>query len=242
MTRRKTASPDTTTLLDIYDRLLDRYGPQGWWPADSAFEVMVGTILVQATSWINAERAINALKSSDLLSPDAIRRASESHLADTIRPGGYHNSKARKLKALAKFLGTRFDDDANALTTESLEPLRQELLEIHGIGEETADTIILYAAGHATFIADAYTRRLFGRLGLSPAEPSYAGYRRMFMAILPPEPELYAEYHALIVRHGVEACRSVPLCSKCPLLGICVEGRDVLDGGSPGRAPLRTVP
>ena len=212
-------------LLDIYDRMLRRHGPQHWWPGDTPFEVMVGAILTQAASWSNVRKAISNLKDADALSPEAIRSMSTEELARLVYPSGYYNSKARKLKALAAYLGQRFDDDPNSMSREDPEELRQELLGVYGIGEETADDILLYAVGKPAFVIDAYTRRVFSRLGLAPDQGSYGNYRSLFTETLVHDREIFAEYHALIVRHGREVCRKRPLCEACCLREVCPTGR-----------------
>ena len=211
-------------LLDIYDRLLERYGPQHWWPAETRLEVMVGAVLTQAAAWTNVERAIASLRAADALSPRAIREMDPEQLARLIYSSGYFNAKARKLKALMEYLGLRFDDDVEAMAGVDLETLRAELLDVHGIGEETADDILLYALGKPVFVVDGFTRRLFFRLGLAPATGGYALYSRMFTESLPPDPDLFGEYHALIVAHAKSACRKTPLCHTCCLLDLCPTG------------------
>ncbi len=211
-------------LSDIYRRLYEAYGPQHWWPGDSPFEVMVGAVLTQATSWSNVEKAIANLIAANALSPSAIRRLSEPGLARIIYPSGYYNVKARKLKALARYLLESYDDDIEAMKNRDPDSLRSELLEVFGIGEETADDIILYAVGQPSFVVDNYTRRLFFRLGMAPEKASYAAYRSLFMNSLPRDSEMYGEYHALIVRHGNDVCKKNPECSKCFLVDLCPFG------------------
>lgn len=211
-------NPKTGTILrDIYERLLERYGPQHWWPADEPFEVMVGAILAQNTAWTNADKAIHALKNAGALSATALSRIPEEKLAELIRPSGYFNVKARKLKALVTWLAERCGGDLGKLFITETGDLREELLGVYGIGEETADSILLYAGGQPVFVIDAYTRRIFDRIGLQPEGRRYADYQAMFMNHLPPEPALYNQYHALIVRLGKEICRPHPLCRDCAL-------------------------
>ena len=214
-------------LLDIYDRMLARYGPQHWWPADTWFEIVVGAVLTQAAAWTNVRKAISNLVAADALNPQAIRRLSEEELARLIYPSGFFNSKARKLKAVAEYLGRRFNDDLSAMSREDADLLRKELLDVYGIGEETADAILLYAVGKATFVADNYTKRVFSRLGAAPSQGPYATYRALFMDHLPADRELFSEYHALIVRHGKEVCRKSPICQECCLLEVCPTGQAV---------------
>ena len=212
-------------LRDVYRRLLREYGPQHWWPADSPFEVMVGAVLTQSTSWTNVEKAIDSLKAADALSPQAIRRLSHEELARTIYSAGFHNSKARKLKALADYLGDRFDDDLDAMKRVDAAELRAELLGVYGIGNETADSILLYALGMPSFVIDAYTRRLLARLEVRPDRDRYEAYQRLFEDSLERDPRTFDEYHALIVTHGKSVCRKQPRCGGCCLLEICPTGR-----------------
>ena len=210
---------------DAYRRLLGHYGPQHWWPADSPFEVMVGAVLTQSTSWTNVEKAVDSLKAADALSPQAIRRLSHEELARTIYSAGFHNTKARKLKALADYLGDRFDDDLDAMRRVDPAELRAELLGVYGIGDETADSILLYALDMPSFVIDAYTRRLFSRIGIVPERDTYEAYQRLFEDSLERDPRTFDEYHALIVSHGKSVCRKQPRCRGCCLLEICATGR-----------------
>jgi endonuclease-3 related protein len=205
-------------LLNIYHRLLNRYGPQHWWPAEEPFEMMVGAILTQSTTWTSVEKAINNLKMAGALSPEALRELSPSELAALIFSSGYYNAKALKLKALAAYLG-EYQDDLDRLFAVDTCQLRRELLSVHGIGEETADSILLYAAGRPVFVIDAYTRRVIGRTGLEPDRGRYTDYQRLFMDNLPADSELYNEYHALLVCLGKNVCRRHPLCQQCCLSG-----------------------
>ncbi|MYD50843.1 MAG: endonuclease III domain-containing protein [Dehalococcoidia bacterium] len=211
-------------LTDIYDRLLERYGPRDWWPADSRFEVMVGAVLVQNTAWSNAEKAIRALSEAGLLSPQALRSTGQDQIAQLIYSSGYYNMKAKKLKALVEWLGER-DDDIEALMAEDPATLREDLLAIHGIGEETADDILLYALDMPVFVIDHYTKRLLHRLGLAPEKGPYALYQRLFTDHLPPDVPLFNEYHALIVTHAARVCKKEPVCGECCLLSLCPTGK-----------------
>ena len=206
----------------IYDRLLARYGRQRWWPAESPFEVMVGAILTQSAAWGNVEKVIAGLKATEALSPPALRRMKQAELAGLIYPSGYYNAKAKKLKALADWVGKYCGDDISRLARGSTQDLRRQLLGVHGVGPETADSILLYAAGRPVFVIDAYTRRIIDRLGLSPdGRGSYDDYQRLFTASLPADAGLFNEYHALLVRLGKETCRRKPVCSRCCLTGLC---------------------
>jgi len=208
-------------LIDIYRRLFDRFGPQHWWPAEEPFEVIVGAILTQSAAWGNVEKAIANLKAAGALPPGKLRRLSLSRLARLVHPCGYYNAKALKLKSFAFWLGNHYDDDLNRLFACDTEELRQQLLSVHGIGQETADSILLYAADKPVFVVDAYTRRIFSRIGLTPAKDSYAGYQAFFMDNLPADVKLFNEYHALLVRLGKEVCRRRPICSQCCLGDMC---------------------
>jgi endonuclease-3 related protein len=208
-------------LKEIYRRLMDSYGPQHWWPAEAPFEVMVGAILTQSAAWSNVEKAIASLKIAGALSPEALRRLPLAELASLIRPCGYYNAKAVKLKSLAHWLGEFCGDDLNRLFANDAATLHAQLLSIHGIGPETADSILLYAAGKPVFVIDAYTRRILGRLGLAPAGMSYAACQALFMDSLPADSQLFNEYHALLVFLAKNVCRRRPRCHECCLADIC---------------------
>lgn len=212
-------------IKDIYDRLYARYGRQNWWPADTPFEVMVGAVLTQATSWTNVERAIARLKEEDALSPAAMRAMDAETLAKLIYSSGFYNAKAIRLKALVRYMGDAYDDDIEAMRADDGVRLRRELLAVKGIGEETADAILLYALGKPSFVIDAYTRRLFNRLGITPDSEDYSAYQQMFSDNLPSDTALFSEYHALIVQHCKEACRKTPVCEGCCLRDVCATGR-----------------
>jgi endonuclease-3 related protein len=212
---------DEPALIDIYRRLSERFGPQHWWPAEEPFEVIVGAILTQSAAWGNVEKVIANLKASGALSPAALRRLKLSKLAELVHPCGYYNAKALKLKSLAFWLGNHYGDDLKRFFDHSIDDLRQQLLSIHGIGQETADSIILYAAAKPVFVVDAYTRRILSRLGLAPQKDSYATYQALFMDKLPADTRLFNEYHALLVAQGKSVCRRRPLCPQCCLSDIC---------------------
>jgi endonuclease-3 related protein len=205
------------TLTDIYRRLYARYGPQHWWPARTPFEVMVGAILTQSTAWANVEKAITNLRQVGKLSPEALREIFEAELAALIYSCGYYNVKARKLKAFVAWLGEQCGDNLDKLFSRDTADLRRGLLAVYGIGEETVDSILLYAGNKPVFVIDAYTRRIIDRLGMSPEHQSYTDYQSLFMAHLPAEYRLFNEYHALLVKHAKEVCRTRPLCADCCL-------------------------
>ena len=216
----------TASLAEVYELMLGRYGPQHWWPADSWFEMMAGAVLTQSAAWANVEKAIVNLKSAGKLSPEAILTTPQEELAKLVYPSGYYNAKARKLKALAEYLGTTWQDDIDAMAGVDLAPLRVELLGVHGVGEETADDILLYALDKTVYVIEKYTRSLVDRLGLAPGEDRYSAYQALFMERLEPDAEMYGEYHALIVRHAKEVCRkTAPICNGCVLQEVCPTGR-----------------
>jgi len=214
-------------LLDIYQRLIACYGSQHWWPAEKPFEVMVGAILTQSTAWTNVVKAIEALKSAGVLSPAALRHLLLPELSQIIYPCGYYNTKSLRLKALVNWLGEHYDDHLERLLALDTATLRYQLLELDGVGPETADTIILYAVGRPVFVIDAYTRRIISRLGLAPTDNSYAAYQSYFMQNLPADVRLFNEYHALLVRLAKDVCRRRSRCWQCCLKGICRSGLDL---------------
>ena len=209
-------------LLDIYHRLMARYGPQYWWPAQEPFEVIVGAILTQSAAWRNVEKAIANLKAAGALSSEALRRLNLSEIAALIHPCGYYNAKALKLRSLAHWLGGYYDDNLDKLFICNTDHLRQQLLSIHGIGQETADSIILYAAHQPVFVIDAYARRIISRIGLAPDGNSYLAYQALFMDNLPGDAGLFNEYHALLVCLAKDVCRQRPLCRQCCLNSVCL--------------------
>jgi len=208
-------------LLNIYHRLLANFGPQHWWPAEEPFEVIVGAILTQSAAWGNVEKAIANLRAARALSPRTLRQFSLSRLATLVHPCGYYNAKAFKLKSFALWLGNHYDDDLDRLFANNTDDLRQQLLSIHGIGQETADSILLYAANKPIFVIDAYTRRTISRIGLAPEKDSYVAYQAFFMEHLEPDTGLFNEYHALLVCQGKNICRRHPLCPQCCFNDIC---------------------
>jgi len=208
-------------LKTVYQQLMDCYGPQHWWPADEPFEVMVGAVLTQSAAWTNVEKAIVNLKAAEALSPKALRHLTLTEIATLIHPSGYYNVKARKLKALAHWLGECCGDNLDTLFTSSADQLYQKLLSVWGIGQETADSIILYVASKPVFVIDAYTRRIIDRIGLAPAGNSYTSYQALFTDNLPTDVRLFNEYHALLVCLGKNVCRPRPLCRQCCLRNVC---------------------
>ena len=213
----------STILMNIYDTLLREYGPQGWWPVGGkyfpeikdVYEIIIGAILTQNTAWKNVERALKNLRERGLIDPKKILDIPIEELSSLIKPSGYYNQKARRLKEVTRFIFP-------FLKKETV-PSREELLEIKGIGPETADSILLYAFQVPIFVIDAYTRRLLERLGLCDAPCSYQKAQALFMSSLPEDEKLYNEYHALIVKHCKDICKKRPECSICCLKnkGIC---------------------
>jgi len=204
-------------LLELYGRLFDRFGPQGWWPGDTPFEVALGAILTQNTNWQNVSRVMADLKVNGDLDPVVLAQMPEADLALRFRPAGYYNLKARRVKNFLTFLAARFANSMERMALEDLELLRVELLGLHGIGPETADSILLYALHKPTFVVDAYTFRILSRHDLITEPRSYEELRQLFMERLPVEVPLYQEYHALFVRLGKDFCRPQPRCAGCPL-------------------------
>ncbi len=210
------------TLVKIYDKLLEAFGPQHWWPADDDFEIIVGAILTQSVSWKNVEKAIDNLKAEGLLSLDAILAVDKDKLAALIKSTMYYNQKALKLKNFCRYIKQNYGRDIYALFEKNIPNMRVELLSIKGIGPETADSIILYAAEKPIFVVDAYTRRIFSRLGFLPDDAEYSQMQDFFMSNLPSDVNLFNEYHALIVRLGKDYCKNKkPLCKECPVKNHC---------------------
>ncbi len=206
-------------LRQTYRRLLAAHGPQHWWPGDSRFEIMVGAVLTQNTAWINVERAIANLKRAKALTPEAILRASPMRLAGWLRPSGYFNVKAKRLKAMCRWLVGQ--GGVRSLARLNTHDLRAGLLSVNGIGPETADDIVLYAFERPVFVIDAYTRRIFARLGHIRGDEGYETLRHLFENALGPDVPAFNEYHALIVAHGKDVCRVQPRCSECCLIRLC---------------------
>lgn len=208
-------------LIDIYQRLLDHFGPQHWWPADSPFEVMVGAVLTQNTSWQNVSRALDNLRRENRLSFEGLVELSLDSLASLIRPSGYYNLKALRLMNLLVLIRDEYGGNLADFLGEETAILRHRLLGVKGIGPETADSILLYAAQKPVFVVDAYTHRILFRHGLVAEEESYHDIQDFFYAGLEENVSQYNEYHALLVKLGKEFCRkSRPLCPGCPLEGV----------------------
>jgi endonuclease-3 related protein len=205
-------------LLAVYKTLQKTYGPQGWWPADTPFETIVGAILTQNTAWANVEKAISNLKMAGVLSAEKMRRIDLKKLARLIRPAGYYNIKAKRLKNFISFFYSKYNGSIGNLSSENPEKLRKALLSVNGIGPETCDSIMLYALGKRIFVIDAYTKRIFSRHSFFKASADYHAIQKYFMDNLPKNIKLYNEYHALVVRLAKDFCRTKPACDKCPLV------------------------
>jgi endonuclease-3 related protein len=209
-------------LENIYRRLFDKFGPQHWWPGETPFEVMIGAVLTQSAAWKNVETAITNLKTAGLMLPAVLRRKSPEEIAPLIHSAVYYNVKARKLKALVEYIGSARNDDLDRLFEKDTGQLRDELLAVWGIGEETADSILLYAANKPVFVIDTYTRRIMDRIGIHPENDTYSDWQSFFMKNLPTDVSLFNEYHALLVHLGKETCRPKPHCTDCPISDICL--------------------
>ncbi|TYO98555.1 DNA-3-methyladenine glycosylase III [Geothermobacter ehrlichii] len=211
-----------TTLLALYQRLFDHFGPQNWWPADSPFETAVGAILTQNTAWTNVEKAIANLRRADALSCEALLKTPRKQLEEMIRPAGFFRQKSERLHLFCRHLRDHHDGNLERLLAAPTAVARLELLELKGVGPETADSILLYGGNHASFVVDAYTRRLLQRLDLLPGRGTYDEIRTFFMRNLPVDAALFNEYHALIVILCKDYCRKRnPRCQSCPLIGLC---------------------
>ena len=203
--------------MAMYRCLLRALGPRHWWPAETPFEVMVGAILTQNTAWANVSKAIDNLRGADMLDAHRLAAGSVARLARLIRPSGYFNQKARRLSAFAEWFCDRYAGDVRRMRRRRAHTLRRELLDLNGIGEETADSMLLYALGKPVFVVDAYTRRILSRHGVVGAKAKYCEIQEFFESRLPRDTDLYNEFHALIVALGNSACRKTPRCEECPL-------------------------
>lgn len=204
-------------IKSAFDILFAAWGPQHWWPGDGAEEIIIGAVLTQNTNWQNVERAIANLRREGLLELGRIARCGERRLAEAIRPSGYFNVKARRLKAVAEFFARRDGGNFRAMRRAPLESFRAELLGVHGVGKETADDILLYAFEYPVFVIDAYTLRFLRRHGLIGASDGYDAAQALFHRSLPRDAALFNEYHALLVRLGKDLCRPRARCEACPL-------------------------
>ena len=210
------------TLIEIYRRLLEHFGPRNWWPADTAFEMITGAILTQNVSWKGAAQAISNLKERGWLEPDCILAVREEELAEALRPARYQFEKMRRLREFCQVLAGEYAGDLRAFLSQEVGSLRERLLAIRGIGPETADCIILYAAGKPVFVIDAYTHRIFHRLGYFSERAKYGEMQAFFMRHLPHDAGLFNEYHAQLDALGQNLClKRAPRCEACPILSLC---------------------
>lgn len=207
----------TTTLQQVHDALLAHFGPQHWWPGESPFEVMVGAVLTQNTSWKNVARAIENLRQAGALEPRAMYALAPEELAELIRPAGYYRLKTGRLRNLLRFVVEEHDGSLAAMFATPLDELREQLLRINGVGPETADSILLYAGQYPTFVVDTYTNRVLKRHGWIEFEADYHAIKEHFEANLARDVALFNEYHALLVRVGNQFCSTTPRCEGCPL-------------------------
>lgn len=206
--------------MNIYRKLYQTYGPRHWWPGETSFEVMVGAILTQNTSWTNVEKAIQKLKMRGVLNPKGIYFLRKTDLAALIRSSGYYRIKADRLRSFVGFLFEEYGGDPKRMKREKLTELRGKLLGVKGIGPETADSILLYGLKKPIFVVDAYTKRILSRHGMISEKASYEEIQKLFMDHLPPDEELFNEYHALFVHLGKNVCKKSPRCEICPLKSI----------------------
>jgi len=227
-------------LMTVYHKLYKAYGPRHWWPGETSFEVMVGAILTQNTSWRNVEKAIQKLKGNRVLNPGGIYHLKKSQLAPLIRSSGYYRIKADRLKSFVDFLFEEYGGNLKRMKRERLAALREKLLGVKGIGPETADSILLYGLKKPVFVVDAYTKRILSRHGVISERASYEEVQRVFMEHLPPDEKLFNEYHALFVHLGKTVCQKSPRCDICPLKGIELSKKDEEIGrsGDKGREAI----
>jgi len=204
-------------LAVIYQKLNDHFGDLKWWPGETPFEISVGAILTQNTSWKNVEKAIRRLKAAEMLTPGRLFHESEELIAELIRPSGYYRIKAKRLKSFLNFLYDEYGGSMEKMFGSDLWDLREQLLSVHGIGEETADSIMLYGGHKDIFVVDAYTRRIMERAGLVQKDWTYGRIQKLFMENLPQERTVYNQYHALLVNTGKHYCKRDPQCDECPL-------------------------
>lgn len=208
-------------LRDLYLLLKEHWGHLSWWTADSAFEVAVGAILTQRTAWRNAELTIRRLKDKQAMHPDGLLGIPEFELAEILKSCGFFRQKSAYLRDFCRFLVCEFDGDIEKMKAKDIEGARRALLSVRGIGQETADSILLYACGFPTFVIDAYTQRIISRLERT-VKPDYIALKRRFESEIPADLDIYRQYHALLVELGKEYCRPLPVCSDCPICGICL--------------------
>lgn len=209
---------DKTSLLNIYKSLYKKFGPREWWPGDTKLEIIIGAILTQNTAWTTVEKAIANLKKERVLNVKAISMISERRLSKLVKPAGYYNIKSKRIKNFLRFLNTTYSGNIGKMFMAETYALRNQLLNVKGIGPETADSILLYAGEKPVFVVDAYTKRIFSRHGYIQDNADYEEIQNLFSKNLPIDTNLFNEYHALIVELGKNLCRSKnPLCNDCPM-------------------------
>jgi len=216
----------TIRIDQLYARLFDHFGPQHWWPGQSPFEVIVGAVLTQNTSWINVRRAIDRLREADLLDPQAMYDLDLDELAELIRPAGYYRLKARRLNNLLALVIEQYGGSLERMFSVDMPSLREALLSVNGVGPQTADSILLYAAEMPSFVVDTYTHRILARHGMIGFDADYHQIKSFFEDTIEPDVARYNEFHALLVRVGHAHCRRKPKCDGCPLEAL-------LPGGEP---------
>lgn len=212
------------TLREVYELLLAQFGPQHWWPGETPLEVMAGAVLVQNTAWKNVEQAIANLRHADLLDAQRLHAMPTEELSELIRPAGYFRLKARRLQNLMELVVTQYDGSLDAMFSMGQHPLREQLLSVRGVGPETADSILLYAARMPAFVVDTYTARVLKRHGWIEGEAGYYDIQDLFERSLEEDVPMFNEYHALLVRVGKDFCRKRPKCESCPLFDVLPEG------------------
>ena len=204
-------------LIKLYDILYEAFGPQYWWPADTDFEIIIGAILTQNTAWSNVEKAVKNLTRERLLTPRAMKNVRKRKLASLIRPSGYYNLKATRLKTFTNFLFKRYGGSLKRMFSREMTRLRRELLNVNGLGKETVDSILLYAGKKPVFVIDAYTKRILSRHGMIEEGSDYDSAQNLFMSSLPRDCSLFGEYHALLVKLAKDICKKQPKCAVCPV-------------------------
>ncbi|MGB9814274.1 MAG: endonuclease III domain-containing protein [Thermovenabulum sp.] len=208
-------------LLTVFENLYAAFGPQNWWPSESDFETVIGAILTQSVSWSNVEKAIDNLKKENLLSPQSLSKIDNERLHALIRSTRFYKQKGERLKNFCRYLLENYEGNLYKLFDKDIFELRRELLSLKGLGKETVDSIILYAAKKPIFVVDTYTKRIFSRLGVVDENLDYQALQEIFMQNLPHDTSLFNEYHALIVKLGKDVCKTKPKCEFCPLNNFC---------------------
>jgi endonuclease-3 related protein len=217
---RLSLSSDKEAVIKIYGRLLFQYGNRNWWPGETPFEVMIGAILTQSVSWKNVKTAIDNLKREGILDPDRLYKTEMAKLTPLIKSTRFYNQKAKKIQQFLKFYSIEYDFDLHSMSIEETSLLRTKLLSINGLGEETVDSILLYACNKPIFVVDAYTKRIFSRYGLINEDMSYGSIQEFFMRNVPEDIQIYNDYHAQIVLLGQSVCKRDPKCESCPIRNI----------------------